>query len=159
LMPFLFVWTAMIAIPMVMATGAIGILHYLATYFPKLTGVYGQIAAVGIVCFVVILLYRDIQAIARLTTVLCGIMFLTVGMVILAALTHFDPRLAFDYPPDAFRLGRPFFAGLGAALIIALYDYAGYNTTAYMAAEIKNPGRVVPKSIIGSILIIMCIYL
>lgn len=159
LMPFLFVWTAMLAIPMVMATGAIGILHYLAAYFPGLTGAAGRLTTVGIVGLVVAMLYRDIRSIARLTQVLCGVMLITVGVVIAAALTHFDPKLAFDYPPGAFELGQPFFAGLGAALVIALYDYAGYNTTAYMAGELRDPGRVIPRSIIGSIFIIMTIYL
>lgn len=159
LMPFLFVWTAMLAIPMVMATGAIGILHYLTTYFPQLTGLTGRVTTVGIVALVVMMLYRDIRSIARLTQVLCVIMFITVGVVIVAALSHFNPQLAFAFPPDAFRLDKPFFSGLGAALIIALYDYAGYNTSAYLAGEVKNPGYVVPRSIIGSILIIMTIYL
>jgi amino acid transporter len=87
------------------------------------------------------------------------VMFLTVGIVIAASLTHFSPALAFSYPPDAFHLGRPFFVGLGAGLIIALYDYAGYYTTAYMAGELRDPGRVLPRSIVGSILGMMVIYL
>jgi amino acid transporter len=49
--------------------------------------------------------------------------------------------------------------GLGAALVVATYDYAGYNTTAYMAGELLDPGRVLPRSIIYSILVMMVIYL
>src|SRR5438874_368388 len=36
LMPFLFVWTAMIVIPLIMSTGVIGIVNYLGYYFPHL---------------------------------------------------------------------------------------------------------------------------
>jgi amino acid transporter len=74
-----------------------------------------------------------------------------------AGFSHFDAGLAFDFPPGAF--GPRFFAGLGAGLTIGIYDYLGYNTTAYMGAEIKTPGRVLPRSIIFSILGIMAIYL
>ncbi|WP_343070861.1 APC family permease [Streptomyces bathyalis] len=34
LMPFLFIWTAMLSIPLIMSTGAIGIVEYLGYYFP-----------------------------------------------------------------------------------------------------------------------------
>ncbi len=52
------------------------------------------------------------------------------------------------YPSRLFGGHGAFFTGLGAGLIIAIYDYAGYNPTAYMGADLKNPGRVMPRSII-----------
>jgi len=48
---------------------------------------------------------------------------------------------------------------LGSALIFSTYDYAGYNTTAYLAAELRDPGRVLPRSIVSSIFIMMALYL
>jgi len=79
--------------------------------------------------------------------------------VIFASFTHFDAKLAFTFPPDAFKLNGDFFAGLGAVLVVAVYDYLGYNTTAYMGAELRDPGRVIPRSIVYSILGMMAIYL
>lgn len=159
LMPFLFVWTAMIALPLMMSTGVIGIVQYLAYFFPTLTPAASQVIALVLVGLVVFALYRDINSIGRLTKVLCAVMILTVGLVITASLTHFSPKLAFSYPEGAFHFGRQFFVGLGGGLIIALYDYAGYNTTAYMAGELREPGRVLPRSIIGAIIGMMMIYL
>src|SRR6195952_4839805 len=46
LMPFLFIWTMMIAIPLIMAGGVIGILGYLGYYFPNLQ--LGTIRAISI---------------------------------------------------------------------------------------------------------------
>jgi amino acid transporter len=166
-MPFLFVWTAMLFIPLIMSTGVIGILNYLGYFFPDLNPdsmgtkywIIRSISAVVIVAAVVIALYRNIKDIGRLTTVLWVIMIATVGAVIAASFSHFDHRMAFDFPPDAFKLGRGFFIGLGGALIYAAYDYLGYNTTAYMAAELRDPGRTIPRSIIYSILGMMVIYL
>ncbi|GAB3908561.1 hypothetical protein GCM10029964_108530 [Kibdelosporangium lantanae] len=40
-----------------------------------------------------------------------------------------------------------------------MYDYLGYNTAAYIGAELKNPGRTMPRAIIYSILAMMAIYL
>src|SRR5439155_2679601 len=108
---------------------------------------------------VVFALYRIISAIGKLTTALWFIMLLSVAAVTIAALMHFDPALAFSYPEGTFKLGSPFYAGLGSGLVIAIYDYLGYNTVAYMGDELRDPGRVMPRSIIISILGMMAIYL
>ena len=44
-------------------------------------------------------------------------------------------------------------------LVIAIYDFLGYFTVAYMGDEIKQPGRVMPKAIVLSVLGVMGIYL
>ena len=197
LMPFLFIWTAILAIPLIMSTGVIGLLKYLEYYglnliwTPATNSVadataaavpapdaattasaaastpasliavtpWGAILAILIVTVVVISLYRNIGAIKKLTVALWIIMFISVCGVMAASFTHFDPALAFQFPKDAFKLTPAFFAGLGTALVLAVYDYLGYNTTAYMGAELKNPGRVMPRSIIFSIAGMMVIYL
>ena len=159
LMPFLFVWTAMLVIPAIMSTGVIGIVQYLGYYLPALSSVSAHLIALAVVGLIVTLLYRDIASIGRLTAVLCLVMLLTVGLTILAAFSHFNSHLAFAFPAGAFRLQRPFFTGLGTALLLATYDYAGYNTTAYLAGELRDPGRVLPRSILYSVLIMMVLYL
>ncbi|WP_343070862.1 APC family permease [Streptomyces bathyalis] len=104
-------------------------------------------------------LYRRIESIARLTAVLWGVMLICVGTIIVATLTNFDPALAFDFPSGAFELNGAFFAGLGGGLLIAVYDYLGYFTVAYMGEELREPGRVMPRAIVWSITGIMVIYL
>jgi fructoselysine transporter len=88
------------------------------------------------------------------------VMIASVLLVIAAAATDFSPHRAFTYPAGAFDLTSDrFWLGFAAGLTIGIYDYLGYNTTAYMGAEIKDPGRVLPRSIVFSILGIMAIYL
>src|SRR4029079_9678537 len=72
--------------------------------------------------------------------------------VIVSGITHFDPARAFDFPPDAFKLSSQFFTGLGAAMLIAVYDYWGYYNVCFFGGEVKDPGRTIPRSIIYSIL-------
>ncbi|MCU1313692.1 MAG: amino acid permease, partial [Acidobacteriaceae bacterium] len=52
-----------------------------------------------------------------------------------------------------------FFTGLGAAMLIATYDYWGYYNITYLAGEVRDPGRTLPRTIVGSILIIAALYL
>ncbi|MFE7852954.1 APC family permease [Streptomyces sp. NPDC057403] len=160
LMPFLFVWTAMLFIPLIMSTGVVGFVQYLGYLAPDLTKTQGDLIGLGIVALVVLLLWRGIENIARITAVMWTVMIASVFLVILAAATDFSAHLAFTYPAHAFDLGsNHFWLGFAAGLTIGIYDYLGYNTTAYMGAEIKDPGRTLPRSIIFSILGIMAIYL
>jgi amino acid transporter len=159
LMPFLFIWTAMLSIPLIMSTGVIGLVQYLGFLVPGMNFLEIHLVSLLVVVLVVFALYRRIESIGVLSTVLWIIMIISVGAVIIASFTHFNPGLAFSYPAGAFTLNGHFFVGLGAGLLIGIYDYLGYNTTAYMGSEIKNPGRVMPWSIILSILGMMVLYL
>ncbi|WP_027941035.1 APC family permease [Amycolatopsis taiwanensis] len=164
LMPFLFAWSAVLFIPLIMSTGVIGLVSYLGYLVPGVvdadgaTTWLGHLIGIGIVVVVVFALYRKISQIGKLTTVLFGVMLFSVLAVILAAFTHFDAGQAFGFTPGAFGSGGAFWTGLGAGLIIAVYDYLGYNTTAYLGAEIRQPGRNLPRSIVYSILGIMTLY-
>ncbi|HEX6481868.1 MAG TPA: APC family permease [Ktedonobacteraceae bacterium] len=159
LMPFIFSWTAVLFIPLIMSTGVIGLVTYLGYLWPGMNQLETYLVSLLVVAVVLFALYRRIESIGFLTRILFAIMLISIGTVIVASLTHFNPTLAFTYPPNAVTLSGGFFAGLGAGLIIGIYDYLGYNTTAYMGAEMRNPGRVIPWSIIVSILGIMILYL
>ena len=159
LMPFIFTWTAVLFIPLIMSTGIIGLVQYLGYLVPNMSQWEIDLISVALVGLVLFALYRRIESIGILTNVLFVIMLVSIGTVIVASFTHFSSALAFTYPANAFTLNGRFFAGLGAGLIIGIYDYLGYNTTAYMGAEIRRPGRNIPSSIIVSILGMMVLYL
>ena len=103
------------------------------------------------------LLYRRIDSVSKLTNLLWGGMIVTVLLVIVAAYTHFHASLAFTYPAGAWTPNAKFFGGLGAGLVLAIYDYFGYYTVTYVGDEVKNPGRVIPWAIIFSILGVLVI--
>jgi amino acid transporter len=125
--------------------------------FPDLGYWPMHLTGIGIIAVIIFLLYRRIESIRMITTALWVIMLLAVGLTIAASYSNFHPSLAFHYPHNAF--GTGFATALGAGLLIAIYDYLGYNTTAYMGGELRNPGKVMPRSIIISIVAIMVIYL
>jgi amino acid transporter len=157
LMPFLFIWTIVLAIPLIMSTGIIGLEQYLSYFLPNLSYWPMHLIGVGVTAVIVILLYRKIESIKPITIGLWIVMLVAVGMTIAASYTNFHPSLAFHYPHGAF--GGGFAAALGAGLLIAIYDYLGYNTVSYMGGELRNPGKVMPRAIIISIFAIMAIYL
>jgi amino acid transporter len=157
LMPFLFIWTIVLAIPLIMSTGIIGLEQYLTYFLPGLSYWPMHLIGIGVTAAIVILLYRKIESIKAITIGLWIVMLVAVGMTIAASYSDFHPGLAFHYPHGAF--GGGFVAALGAGLLIAIYDYLGYNTVAYMGGELRNPGKVMPRAIIISIFVIMAFYL
>jgi len=155
LMPFLFVWSTLLVTPLIMSTGMIGIAQYLS-YFWHTSAALSHWEAVGFTILTVALLWRRIDSIANLTRVLWAGMIITVLLVIVAAFTHFSPHRAFTFPHGAFQ-AHHFISGLGAGLVLAIYDYLGYYTIAYLGDETRNPGRIIPRAIVISVLGVMVI--
>jgi amino acid transporter len=155
LMPFMFVWSTLLVTPLIMATGMIGIADYLG-YFWHTSVSLAHWEAVGFTIITVALLWRRIDSIATLTKILWAGMILTVLIVLVAAFTHFQPSHAFTFPRGAFHFSS-FANGLGLGLVLAIYDYLGYFTIAYLGDEVRQPGRVIPRSIVISIIGVMVI--
>src|SRR5262252_6087814 len=177
LMSFLFIWQLTFSAPLSIASGTIGLAQYATYIFPGLgqetkvtVPVLGNVeinaipvalVAIATVALAVVLLYRRITLVERLSKFLWVGVMLTILWVITAGVTHFNPRLAFDFPPAAFPLPlRPeFFTGLGAALLVAVYDYWGYYNVCFFGGEVKDPGRTIPRAVLLSILFVALIYI
>jgi APA family basic amino acid/polyamine antiporter len=159
LMAFLFVWQFVLSGPLEIASGYIGFAAYTSYIWKGLTrpGTIALITVVGLVN--IALLYRRIHSIARITVSLWVGTLITVLAVIVTGAIHFDPRVAFDFPPGAFSFSLGFFLGLGAAARIGIYDYLGYYDICYIGDEVRDPGRVIPRSILISTVAVAIIYL
>ena len=159
LMGFLFVWQFVLSGPLEIASGYIGFAQYAGYLWSGLTrgGTIVLITALGMVN--VALLYRRIHSIARITVSLWVGTLVTVLAVIVTGAGHFDARLAFDFPPGAFNFSLGFFFGLGAAARVGIYDYLGYYDVCYIGDEVRDPGRVIPRSILISTAAVAVIYI
>ncbi len=182
LISFLFIWQLSFSAPLSIATGCIGLAGYAAYYWPGLeTTIASHTASLHIpwagnlqiswiltpgtsvaiaVCFLtVLLLYRHITVIGRLSKLLWFGVMGTIGWIIFAGLTHFNAARAFDFPPGAFTMSHQFWTGLGGAMLIATYDYWGYYNVCFLGDEIKDPGRNIPRALLLSILLVACLYI
>ena len=159
LMAFLFVWQFVLSGPLEIASGYIGFAQYASYIWTGLTrpGVIALVTVVGLVN--IALLYRRINSIAKITISLWIGTLITVLAVIVTGAMHFDPHIAFDFPPGAFNFSIGFFLGLGAASRIGIYDYLGYYDVCYIGDEVRDPGRVIPRSILISTAAVALIYL
>jgi len=159
LVAFLFIWQFTLSGPLEIASGYIGFARYLRYVWPGLTagGTTAVAMAVGVVN--IALLYRQIGAIGKLTVTLWAGTLLTTAAVIVTGLRCFDPAVAFDVPPGAFTFSIGFLLGLGTAARVGVYDYLGYYNVAYIGDEVRDPGRVIPRSILISVVAVAAIYI
>jgi basic amino acid/polyamine antiporter, APA family len=182
LMSFLFIWQLTFSAPLSIASGCLGFALYATYAFPGLDATLftrdfhldvpilgdlsasigasnGTFVAIGVCLLSVFLLYRKITVIEKFSKFLWIGVILTIIWIIFAGLTNFNPAIAFDFPPDAFVLNSNFFLGLGAALLIAVYDYWGYYNVCFFAGEVRDPGKTIPRSIMLSIAMVALIYI
>jgi amino acid transporter len=159
ILPFLFIWQFIFSGPLEIASGYIGFAQYVGYFWHGMSVNETRLVSAAVGVLVVFLLYRGITAVGKLTVVLWIGMLVTVLFVIVSGFAHFNPKLAFDFPRNAFTFSRGFFAGFGSAMLIAMYDLLGYYDICYVGGEVRNPERVIPRSIIYSVIAIAIMYL
>jgi amino acid transporter len=158
-MAFLFIWQFLLSGPLEIASGYIGFAQYARYLWPGMSDGQTKLLMIGVGGAIVILLYRQITAIGRITVGLWTGTLLTVGVVLVTGPFQFDSKLAFDFPPEAFNFSLGFFMGLGAAARVGVYDYLGYYDICYIGDEVKDPGKVIPRSVLISLVAVAAIYL
>src|SRR5580704_3818276 len=158
MMSFLFVWQTLIQAPLSLASGAIGFSQYASYLYPL--GKYGEKALSGaLVIALVLLLYRRISSIGRISLFLWAGVIGTILWLIWGGVTHFQPKLVFTYEPGAWNLSWLFFATLGSATVNTIYTYWGYYNICHLGGEIRDPQKNIPRGIFLSIIGIAVLYL
>jgi len=156
---FLFIWQFILSGPLEIASGYIGFSQYLGYLWPSLSTWQFALIAAGVGVLNLALLYRPIGSLGGLTVTLWAGSLLTTLAVVLTGVFHFKADVAFDFPPGAFNFSIGFLIGLGAASRIGIYDYLGYYDICYIGDEVKDPVRVIPRSILISIVLVAVIYM
>jgi amino acid transporter len=159
LMGFLFIFQTILVAPLSIAGGAVGFADYLQFAWTTMSAGAHNVVAAAVCVGTTALLWRDIESVGRLAVVMLWVVLVTVGWVIVAGLFAFSPSMAFDFPPQAFDMNADLAARLGAAAVLAMYSYGGYNQVCNIGEEIRDPARTVPRSIVASILIVAALYM
>jgi len=158
LMAFLFIWQTTIQAPLVIASGAIGFAQYFS-YLVDLTDIQQKMVSGTLVILLVALLYRNIKSIGKISVVLWCITGGTILWLIGSGIPSFHATQAFSFHLESFDTSLLLFAALGQSSLKAVYSYLGYYNVCHLGAEIRDPARNIPRSIILSITGIAILYL
>jgi amino acid transporter len=158
LLAFLFVWQFLFWAPLTIASGYIGFAQYAAYLIPALAAplpTHLIAAAVGLLTLAA--LYRAIPQVARLGLVLGTVALVTLIVVAGAGFAHPRAPLAEMFHATlALGFALP---ALGSALVITLYDYAGYADVCALGEEVIAPARTIPRAVVLSVCCVGAAYL
>jgi len=175
LMSFLFIWQTLFQAPLSISSGALGFADYSKYLVAKFSdgaawlsanagsegagANYNRAVAVLLISVAVVLLYRRITTIGKISTALWIIVLGTILWLIYGGATHFNASRVFTYPAGTWNFSWIFFAGLGHASVQTVYSYLGYYNVCNLGGEMKNPGKNIPRAIFISIFGIAILYL
>jgi amino acid transporter len=180
LMAFLFVWQILISGPIEVGSGLAAAAQFSTAISPEFndfndrytigaefaikgdkvgvavgpTRIFGFVLGLAIL----FLLYRRVHTLGRLSVVfLLGILLLIAWVIVEGAL-RFDPDLAFDTTLVEGDRKDNFAMALGAGMALAIFSYLGYYNVCYLGAEVREPARNIPRSILLSALIVVVLF-
>jgi basic amino acid/polyamine antiporter, APA family len=177
LMSFLFVWQILISGPLEVGSGLVAAAQFSTSLTPDFKAfddshtwkseiALGGGKTIGIVVapsraigfalglLILFLLYRRVTTLGRLSVFfLMGVLGL-IAWILLEGALRFDPKLAFpeSAPP------KDLAGNLGVAMAFAIYSYLGYYNVCYLGAEVRNPTRTIPRSILTSACIVVVLF-
>ncbi len=158
LMSFLFVWQTMIQAPLVIASAAIGFAKYFS-YMVPLDLVTSKIVSGSVVILIIVLLYRKIEAIGKISVLLWSGVIITMFWIIGGGIVHGNFLQPVKHINDGLSVDYAFVTAIGFASVKTVYSYLGYYNICHLGGEIKNPSKNIPRSMFLSIAGISVLYL
>lgn len=151
---FLFGWSQLVVIR-ASALGAISTIfaEYLG-YFIPLTARAVQLVAAGVIIAVGTLNYLGVHRAAAFMSVATMAKYAALlGLVLLAGTS--DAGSARHFAPTGVSTA---FSLVGLAMVSVMWAYDGWADLTYMAGEVRDPGRTLPRALIVGTLLIILIY-
>ena len=158
MMSFLFVWQTMIQAPLVIASAAIGFAKYFS-YLVPLSNVAEKMVSGSVVVLIVILLYRKIDAIGKISVFLWSGVIITLFWIIGGGIAHGNFLSPIQHINTGLSVDYAFVTAIGYASVKSVYSYLGYYNICHLGSEIKNPSKNIPRSMFISIAGIAVLYL
>ena len=158
LMSFLFVWQTMIQAPLVIASAAIGFAKYFSFLVP-LTPALSKMVSGSVVVLIVIMLYRKIDSIGKISVFMCAGVVITLLWIIGGGIAHGNFLQPITHINDGLVLNYSFVVAIGFASVKTVYSYLGYYNVCHLGGEIINPTVNIPRSMFVSIALIASLYM
>ena len=140
------------AAPVALAAMAFG--QYFAGVVP---GAPAVALGLGVTCLVTLVHLYGIQSGSLLQNVSTLVKLGLIAILIVAGLASSDIQ-PISFAPTAADIGYITGAPFAISLVFVLYAYSGWNAATYIAGEIHDPQRNLPRSILAAVLIVVALY-
>src|SRR5262249_22084433 len=107
---------------------------------------------------IIALLYRRVTTLGKLSVVFLVGVFAVLIWVIIEGALRFDSSTAFDVTVSDSERPKSWGLALGAGMALAIFSYFGYYNICYLGAEVRNPARTIPKTILLSAVVVVILF-
>jgi basic amino acid/polyamine antiporter, APA family len=111
-----------------------------------------NLTAVVLVLGVTLVLVAGIRESARFNTIMVAVKLGVLGLFVVLALTAFHGSNLSPFAPHGF-------GGIRASAALIFFAYIGFDAVSTSSEEVRDPGRALPRAIIGSLVIATLIYI
>ena len=132
------------------ALALVGGVPYLVFIAPEIAAYIIPIA-VALALFFTLINIVSTKSAGSMQFVIVGVMLVVLGWFIVSGVPDLDP----ERTAGAFNFGS---GGLLAATALVFISYAGVIKIAAVAEEVKDPGKTIPRAMIGSLLLTTALY-
>lgn len=181
LMAFLFVWQILISGPLEVGSGLVAAAQFSTGISPefkefdkehtsereititdelKVTLSIGPARLIGfsLGVLIILLLYRRVTTLGRLSVIFLIGVLAVIAWVLVEGALRFDSALAFDVSLTDKERPESWGLALGAGMALAIYSYLGYYNVCYLGAEVRDPARTIPRSILLSSISVIVLF-
>lgn len=123
---------------------------------PEITN---KLLAVSVILIFTFIHYRGIKYGARIQNVLTILKILLIVILLTAGFSSGNGNLSNFSKGGSIPSGLAGWKTIGLSLMWIMFSYSGWNASTYLGAEIKNPSRNLPGSLIIGTLIVLLLYL
>jgi len=148
----------MIQAPLVMASAAVGFAHYTAYLIP-LSDAQGKAVSAAVIILIVLLLYRKIETIGKISVLLWTGVIITMCWIIGGGVMQGNFAAPVKHINDGLTADTLFASSLGFATVKTMYSFLGYYNVCHLGGEIIKPEKNIPRSMFISIAAISVLYL
>jgi len=123
---------------------------------PELTKKFLAVAVIIIFTFIH---YRGIKYGAKIQNVLTLLKITLIVVLLIAGFSSGNGTLTNFSEGDKVMSGLAGWKTIGLSLMWIMFAYSGWNASTYLGAEIKNPSKILPRSLIYGTIIVIVLYL
>lgn len=150
---FLYGWATFWALdPPSISIMALAVVSYVASFFPFFTGMAGKLLAVAIILAITSIHYRSVKEGGLFQVIITAVKIIPFLIVIALGLMYMKAD-NFSYVSHE-TVKTSLIGGVSATT----WAYTGMAAICFMAGEFKNPGKILPRALIGSVFIILALY-
>jgi APA family basic amino acid/polyamine antiporter len=130
-----------------------------SNYFEPLTGLHVSIQAVGLIAIAAFTLVNALGVRTGASTQNAFMVLKIAAIGGFIAVGLFAPHGDAVAPASAVLSGSATAAAMGLAMVPVLFAYSGWQTASFMSAELKDPGKTLPRGMLVGVLSVVALYL